>query len=85
MTPQELAIKAQELQNMFNSGQFSESEFKELVNDLIVQESINNAAMELEENITYRNIIVGVINVASAICELYPSLKYPVSPFSLYV
>jgi polyhydroxyalkanoate synthesis regulator phasin len=67
MTPQELAIKAQELQNMFNSGQFSESEFKELVNDLIVQESINNAAMELEENITYRNIIVGVINVASAI------------------
>lgn len=67
MTPQELAIKAQELQNMYNSGQFTESEFKELVNDLIVQESINNAAMELEENITYRNIIVGVINVASAI------------------
>jgi polyhydroxyalkanoate synthesis regulator phasin len=67
MTPQELAIKAQELQNMYNTGQFSESEFKELVNDLIVQESINNAAMELEENITYRNIIVGVINVASAI------------------
>jgi polyhydroxyalkanoate synthesis regulator phasin len=67
MTPQELAIKAQELQNMYNAGQFTESEFKELVNDLIVQESINNAAMELEENITYRNIIVGVINVASAI------------------
>jgi polyhydroxyalkanoate synthesis regulator phasin len=67
MTPQELAIKAQELQDMFNAGQFTESEFKELVNDLIVQESINNAAMELEENITYRNIIVGVINVASAI------------------
>jgi polyhydroxyalkanoate synthesis regulator phasin len=67
MTPQELAIKAQELQDMYNAGQFTESEFKELVNDLIVQESINNAAMELEENITYRNIIVGVINVASAI------------------
>jgi hypothetical protein len=67
MNPQELAIKAQELQNMYNTGQCSESEFKELVNDLIVQESINNAAMELEENITYRNIIVGVINVASAI------------------
>ena len=67
MTPQELAIKAQELQNMYNAGQFTESEFKELVNDLIVQESINNAAMELEENITYRNIIVGVINIASAI------------------
>ena len=67
MNPQELAIKAQELQNMYNAGQFSESEFKELVNDLIIRESINNAALELEENITYRNIIVGVINIASAI------------------
>ena len=67
MNPQELAMKAQELQNMYNAGQFSESEFKELVNDLIIRESINNAALELEENITYRNIIVGVINIASAI------------------
>ena len=64
MTPEELAIKAQHFKNMFDCGNLGEGEFKELVNDLIVTEMINNAALQLEENIATREIIVGVIDFA---------------------
>jgi polyhydroxyalkanoate synthesis regulator phasin len=65
MTPEELAIKAQDLKQMFESGNLSREEFKELVNDMIVVETINNDALQLEENLTTRKIIVGVIDFAS--------------------
>ena len=65
MTPEELAIKAQHFKNMFDCGNLGEGEFKELVNDLIVTEMINNAALQLEENIATREIIVGVIDFAT--------------------
>ncbi len=65
MTPEELAVKAQDLKQMFESGNLSREEFKELVNDIIVVETINNAALHLEENLTTREIIVGVIDFAS--------------------
>jgi polyhydroxyalkanoate synthesis regulator phasin len=65
MTPEELAVKAQDLKQMFESGNLSREEFKELVNDMIVVETINNDALELEENLTTRKIIVGVIDFAS--------------------
>jgi hypothetical protein len=64
MTPEELAIKAQHFKNMFDCGNLGEGEFKELVNDFIVTEMINNAALQLEENITTREIIIGVIDFA---------------------
>ena len=64
MTPEELAIKAQYFKNMFECGNLGRAEFKELVNDLIVTEMINNSALQLEENITTREIIVGVIDFA---------------------
>ena len=64
MTPEELAIKAQYFKNMFECGNLGRGEFKELVNDLIVTEMINNSALQLEENITTREIIVGVIDFA---------------------
>ncbi|MFZ9589116.1 MAG: hypothetical protein ACO28V_05250 [Chitinophagaceae bacterium] len=67
MTPEELAAKSQELKQMYDAGQLNETEFKELVCDLIIVHTINNAALELEENITCREIILGVINFASAI------------------
>ena len=67
MTPEELAIKAQDLKQMFESGNLSREEFKELVNDMIVVETINNDALQLEENLTTREIIVGVINFASVL------------------
>ena len=65
MTPEELAIKAQDLKQMFESGNLSREEFKELINDMIVVETINNDALHLEENLTTRKIIVGVIDFAS--------------------
>ena len=65
MTPEELAIKAQDLKQMFESGDLSKEEFKELVDDLIVTQTINNAALQLEENIATREIIVAVIDFAS--------------------
>ena len=64
MTPEELAIKAQHFKNMFDCGNLGEGEFKELVNDFIVTEMINNAALQLEENMTTRKIIIGVIDFA---------------------
>jgi|APGre2960657423_1045063.scaffolds.fasta_scaffold03476_4 hypothetical protein len=65
MTPEELAVKAQDLKQMFESGNLSREEFKELVNDIIVVETINNDALQLEENLTTREIIVKVIDFAS--------------------
>ena len=65
MNPEELAIKAQDLKQMFESGDLSKEEFKELIDDMIVSETINNAALQLEENIATREIIVGVIDFAS--------------------
>lgn len=65
MTPEELSVRALDLKQMYESGELSQAEFKELVQNLIVSQSINNAALELEENITCRNVIVGVINMAS--------------------
>ena len=67
MNPEKLATKAQELQQMYQAGRLTNAEFKELVNDLIVVQTIDNAALELEENLNTRNIIVGVINFASMI------------------
>lgn len=65
MTPEQLAMKAQDLKQMFESGDLSRQEFKELVDDMIVTEMINNAALQLEENIATREIIVGIIDFAS--------------------
>jgi polyhydroxyalkanoate synthesis regulator phasin len=67
MTPEELAIKAQDLKQMFESGDLSKEEFKELVDDLIVTQTINNAALQLDENIATRQIIVGIIDFASVL------------------
>jgi polyhydroxyalkanoate synthesis regulator phasin len=67
MTPEELAIRAQDLKQMFESGDLSKEEFKELVDDLIVTQTINNAALQLDENIATRQIIVGIIDFASVL------------------
>lgn len=67
MNPEELATKAKELQQMYEAGTLTNVEFKELVNDLIVVQTINNTALELEENLNTRKIIVGVIDFASMV------------------
>ncbi len=67
MTLEELAVQAQDLQTMFEAGQLSKEEFKELVQNILVVNSINNAALDLDENINTRKIVVGVIHLASMI------------------
>ena len=64
MSPEELAIRAQDLKQMFESGDLSKEEFKELIDNIIIVETISNEALQLEENIATREIIVGVIDFA---------------------
>ena len=65
MTPEALAINAQNLKDMFESGDLDREEFKELIDNIIIVETISNEALQLEENIATREIIVGVIDFAS--------------------
>lgn len=67
MTPHELAITAQNLKSQFDLGLLNQSEFKELVNNVIIVETINNDALLLEENIVYHTIIDNIIDIASAL------------------
>ena len=64
---QQLAQQAQDLQQLYATGQITASEFKELVEDLKVVEQIENDANDFERDQILREIIVNVINVASAV------------------
>lgn len=66
-TPLEIADMAQQIQVYYESGRISKEEFVELLHDQVISQTINNAAMDLEENIKYREIISGVITLASAV------------------
>jgi len=67
MTPEELAIRAQDLKQMFESGDLSKEEFKELIDNIIIVETINNDALRLEENIATRQSSLGIIDFASVL------------------
>lgn len=62
-----LAQQAQEIQQQYDAGQLSASEFKELVEDLKIVEQIGNDANDFEKDQEYRALILGVIQVASAV------------------
>jgi len=66
-TPLEIDDMAQQIQVYYESGRISKEEFVELLHDQVISQTINNAAMDLEENIKYREIISGVITLASAV------------------
>jgi hypothetical protein len=66
-TPLEIADMALQIQVYYETGKISKEEFIELLHDQVISQSINNAAMDLEENIKYREIISGVISLASAV------------------
>lgn len=67
MTPYELADKVQAIKQLYDTMELNESEFKEMMNDISHQRNIMAAALELEENIKYKEYIDGVISVASTI------------------
>ena len=67
MTPYELADKTQAIKDLYDTMELNGDEFRELMGDIIHQRNILASALELEENIKYRNYIDGVISVASAL------------------
>lgn len=67
MTMHDLAVQAQQLQQALQSGEISPDEYKELVNNIGLINAIHDQTAQLEENIMYRDIIIGAINVAKAL------------------
>lgn len=64
---EQLAAQAQDYQQLYSTGQLSASEFKELVENLKVVEQIQNDVNDFERDQMLREIIVGVLTVASAV------------------
>ena len=64
---EQLAAQAQDYQQLYSTGQLSASEFKELVENLKVVEQIQNDANDFERDQQLREIIVGILAVASAV------------------
>jgi hypothetical protein len=67
MSIRDIAIQAQEYQNQYNAGQLSASDFKELVEDLNIQGNIDANADEFQLDQEAREVLMGVIQVVSAI------------------
>ena len=53
-TPLEIADMAQQIQVYYESGRISKEEFVELLHDQVISQTINNDALNLEENIRYQ-------------------------------
>ena len=64
---EQLAAQAQDYQQLYSTGQLSASEFKEFVENLKVVEQIQNDVNDFERDQMLREIIVGVLTVASAV------------------
>jgi len=63
----EAANLAQQYQNAYQTGQMSAEEFKELINDLQITDRINANLEEFEQNQEYHSILMGAVQLASAI------------------
>ena len=63
-TLQNLATQASQYQQMYQQGQLSAEDFKELINDLNIAGNINANAEEFQQNQQYREILLGVIQLA---------------------
>ena len=64
---QQLAELANAYKQQYETGQLSSSEYKELVNDLNLSNEINQTAEDLNEDLIARQIILGAVQLASAI------------------
>ena len=63
----EMAMLANQYQQAYQAGQLSAADFKELINDLNIAQNIENSASELEEDVMYRQVLIGAFQLASAI------------------
>ena len=64
---QDLAIQAQGYQQLYNEGQLTVDEYKELINDMNIVARIDANSDQLVENDEYHAILMGAIQLAQAL------------------
>ena len=64
---QQLAELAHTYQQQYSAGQLTANEYKELINDLNLSNQINQTAEDLNEDLVARQIILGALQLASAL------------------
>ena len=64
---QQLATLAQQYQQAYQAGQISGDDYKELVNNLNLSNQIYQQAEDLSEDIMARQIIMGALQLVSAL------------------
>jgi hypothetical protein len=64
---QDLALQVQAIQQQYAAGQLSPQDFKELINDMNLVNTINENAATFEMEQEARAIILGALQIASAI------------------
>jgi tape measure domain-containing protein len=63
----QIASLASQYQAQYQSGELSGSEFKELMESIDAAQHIQATASELEQDMVYRQIIMGALQVANAL------------------
>ena len=63
----DLALKAQGYQQLHERGELSDEDFKELINDLNIEQSIQETAAEDEQTQMYHQILMGALMIAEAL------------------
>jgi len=64
---QQLAEMAKNYKQKYQNGEISSDDYKELINDLNVSQQIQDSASELQDDITYREILLGALKLAETI------------------
>lgn len=64
---QQLAEQVQQIQQVYQSGQISAAEYKELINNMNLVETIDSNAETFQQEQEARAIILGAIQLANAI------------------
>jgi hypothetical protein len=63
----QIAASAAEYQRQYQAGEMSGAEYKELIESLDAYQHIQQTASDLEQDMMYRQIIMGAIQVASMV------------------
>jgi hypothetical protein len=64
---QDLAVQVQAIQQQYTAGQISAEDYKELIGDMNLAQTISDNAAVFEEEQEARAIILGAIQLAEAI------------------
>jgi hypothetical protein len=58
-----MAAQVQIYQQQHQAGLLSDAEFKELINDLNIMETIDNSTMEMKLKQDYQELLAGAVNI----------------------